>query len=240
MVSALDILNANNVSSGYGGLQVLRDVSLKVCSGELVSVVGPNGAGKTTLLRTLIGLLKLWSGNVVFKGIDVSFVPTFERTYRGIMFIKEAGGFFPGMSVNDNLQLATLTMKSKDEKERRMARLGELFPILEKRRSQRALTLSGGERKMLGLARCFISKPELVMIDEQSLDLAPKTASEVMSAINTMKNEGISVLLVEQDIYRVAATCDRLYLLDEGKVIMQGKGQELIENPIVKKTYLAI
>jgi len=234
-----DILTAEHLTSGYGDLQILRDINLRVRSRELISIVGPNGAGKTTLAKTLCGTIKLWSGKITLDGEDISSISAFQRSRQGLMLIRETGGFFTKMSLRDNLLLDTLTVKSKDQIDARMKRLNELFPILSSRLSQNAGTLSGGERKMLGLARCFIASPRVVIIDEPCFGLSPKASTEFLTLVQTIRDEGMTVILIEEDAYRVLPLCDRIHLMDEGKIVKEGTSSELLNDPMLKKAYLA-
>ena len=234
------MLEVTDLESGYGFLQVLWDVSLHVEEGEFVALVGPNGAGKTTTLRTIAGLLKPKAGRVKFMGKDIGEMPAHEVSKMGISFVPEELNLFAGMSVLENLLLGAYTVREKRKQQETLDFVFHLFPRLEERQNQLAGTLSGGERKMLAIARGMMSNPALLLVDEPSLGLAPKLVLAVFDALQSLRNEGVTILLVEQNVNTTLHITDRTYVLEQGKVVLEGRSLDLLENEYVKNAYLGI
>lgn len=234
------MLELKNVDASYGFLQILWGVSLEVNEGEFVGLVGPNGAGKTTTLRTIAGLLTPSDGEVVFKGEKMNDVPAHMVTRKGISYISEDLNLFVEMSVRDNLLMGAYTIQDRDKQLETLDFIYELFPRLEERQSQLAGTMSGGERKMLAIARGLMSNPELLLVDEPSLGLAPHLVSDVFNSLQRLQETGMTIMLVEQRVNATLEITDRAYVLEQGKIAMEGPSSELITNQHVKNAYLGI
>ncbi len=234
------MLELKNVDASYGFLQILWGVSLEVGDGEFVGLVGPNGAGKTTTLRTIAGLLTPSSGEVLFKAQKMNDVPAHEVTRRGISYISEDLNLFVEMSVRDNLLMGAYTIQDRDKQLETLDFIFELFPRLEERQSQLAGTMSGGERKMLAIARGLMSNPDLLLVDEPSLGLAPHLVTDVFNSLQRLQKTGMTIMLVEQRVNSTLEITDRAYVLEQGKVAMEGSSSELITNQHVKNAYLGI
>jgi branched-chain amino acid transport system ATP-binding protein len=234
------LLELKNVDASYGFLQILWGVSLEVNEGEFVGLVGPNGAGKTTTLRTIAGLLTPSDGEVVFKGEKMNDVPAHMVTRKGISYISEDLNLFVEMSVRDNLLMGAYTIQDRDKQLETLDFIYELFPRLEERQSQLAGTMSGGERKMLAIARGLMSNPELLLVDEPSLGLAPHLVSDVFNSLQRLQETGMTIMLVEQRVNATLEITDRAYVLEQGKIAMEGPSSELITNQHVKNAYLGI
>ena len=224
----------------HGDLQVLWNVSFKIDRGKLVTIIGPNGAGKTTILNTISGLLRPRSGSIIYLGKRVENLPPHKLVKLGIAHVPEGRRLFPQLSVMENLKMGAYTRERVREKDEMLEWVFQLFPILKERKNQRASTLSGGEQQMLALGRGLMSKPKLLMLDEPSLGLAPKLVPLVFKVIERVNKEGITVLLVEQNVHQALELADRSYVLEEGKIVLEGKGKELINNDHVKRAYLGI
>ena len=234
------MLKVKNLNAGYDFLQVLWDISLDIDDCEFVALIGPNGAGKTTTLRTLCGLLKPSSGTVEFKGQDISRLHTHEITKLGLSYISESLNLFVNMSIHENLLMGGYILESEDEKDRMIEYVFGLFPRLAERRAQLAGTLSGGERKMLAIARGLMCKPSLILVDEPSLGLAPYLVRNVFEALTTLHNEGLTILLVEQNVNATLEITDRAYVIEQGKIAMQGESKKLLEDNHIQNVYLGI
>lgn len=234
------MLELKNLDASYGFLQVLWDVSLHVDQGEFVGLIGPNGAGKSTTLKTIAGLLTPKGGEVLFKGRKMNKVPPHRTTQMGISYISEDLNLFVDMSVRENLLMGAYTVKDPAKQLETLDFVFELFPRLEERKGQRAGTMSGGERKMLAIARGMMSNPELLLVDEPSLGLAPHLVTDVFNSLNRLQETGVTLLLVEQRVNATLEITDRAYVLEQGKVVMEGPSSELIENEHIKDAYLGI
>lgn len=234
------MLEVNNISAGYGLLKVLWSVNLKVDSGERIALIGPNGAGKTTLLKVIIGLLKPYEGNILFEGADVTNVSTFERVKKGMALVPEGSRVIPKLTVYENLRLAAATKEAKDMFDDTFELVGTLFPVLNERKNQLAGTLSGGEQRMLAIARSLVLRPKLLLVDEVSLGLAPKIVSQIYESFKELTNMGITLVLVEQYVKKVLESTDRAYLIEQGRIVLNGNSQELLNNEYVRKAYIGI
>ena len=224
----------------HGDLQVLWNVSFKINKGEVVTIIGPNCAGKTTILNTISGLLRPRSGSIIYLGKQVEKLPPHKLVKLGIAHVPEGRLLFPQLSVMENLKMGAYTRGRVREKDEMLEWVFQLFPILKERKNQRASTLSGGEQQMLALGRGLMSKPKLLMLDEPSLGLAPKLVRLVFEVIERVNKEGFTILLVEQNVHQALELADRSYVLEEGKIVLEGKGKELINNDHVKKAYLGM
>jgi ABC-type branched-subunit amino acid transport system ATPase component len=234
------LLEVKQLNAGYGFLQILRDVSLQVDAGEYVCVVGPNGAGKSTTLKTIAGLIHPSSGEIRFKGESIAGLPGYKVARRGIAYISEEMNLFTNMSAHENLLMGSYTVKDKALQKERLDFVYELFPRLAERRGQLAGTMSGGERKMLAIARGMMSKPELILVDEPSFGLAPQLTASVFGSLNTLKQGGVTILLVEQNVTKTLAVTDRGYVLENGRIELQGPSPELACDPHVRKVFLGV
>lgn len=234
------MLEVKNLDAGYGFLQVLWDVSLTVAKGEFVALIGPNGAGKSTTLKAIAGLVSPKKGQINFNQQSVAGVPAFEISQMGVSFISESLNLFTNMSVYENLLLGAYVIHDKKEVLDLMDFVFTLFPRLEARRSQLAGTLSGGERKMVAIARGIMSKPSLLLVDEPSLGLAPMLTLDVFHALETLRKNGMTVLLVEQNVNTTLHITDRAYVLEQGQITLAGNSKELLNNEHVRQAYLGI
>jgi len=235
-----DMLKVNKIKVHYGGIPALHEVSFEVGKGELVVIVGANGAGKTTALKTVVGALSPVSGSIEFEGIDIAGKNPAQIVQLGITYVPEGRHIFGPLTVEENLLLGAFTTNSKEVIEERLDYVYKLFPILKERYRQKGGTLSGGEQQMLAIGRGLMSRPKLLMLDEPSLGLMPKLVSEVFKAISLLKEEGCTILLVEQNVREALELSDRGYILQTGRTIYSGQGKELLESEIVKKAFLGL
>lgn len=233
------MLEITNVSAYYGDLQALWDISLVVNEGELVALVGPNGAGKTTTLRVITGLLESPTGSVRFQGTDLGRLTTHRIVELGISQVPEGGRVFAEMSVLENLELGAFVREARKQRQETMAWVFTIFPRLQERISQRAGTLSGGERQMLAIARALMSKPRLLLLDEPSFGLAPILVEQMFEMITEINHQGVTVLLIEQNVRAALELAHRAYVLENGRIVGQGQGEELLSFESVKSAYLA-
>jgi len=234
------MLEVKKLHAGYGKLSVLHDVNIQVEKGEFVALIGPNGVGKTTLMRSISGLLKPTSGSINFLGTDITGLDAFEVNREGISFITESGDLFAGMKVSENLNLGAYTIKDKQKIIDMRNKIYELFPRLEERRDQLAGTLSGGERKMLSIARGLMCDPKLVMVDEPSGGLAPNLVLDVFKSLKMLSQTGVTILLVEQNVNSTLKIVDRAYVLEQGRIVLEGPAGELAEDEHVRNSYLGL
>jgi ABC-type branched-subunit amino acid transport system ATPase component len=235
------LLEIKKINASYGFLQVLWDVSFKVERGEFVALIGPNGAGKTTSLRVITGLVKPTSGEVLFKGEPIQNIEAHLISgKKGISYISENLNLFTGMSVRENLQLGAYIIQDEEVMAKTLDFVYYLFPRLKERQRQLAGTLSGGERKMLAIGRGMMSNPDLILVDEPSLGLAPKLTMDVLHALETLRQEGMTVLLVEQNVNTTLKMTDRAYVMEQGRIVMEGESRNLLKNEHVKVAYLGI
>ncbi|MGA8178851.1 MAG: ABC transporter ATP-binding protein [Desulfobacterales bacterium] len=234
------MLKINGLNVFYGDLQVLWDVAFEVKEKELLVLVGANGAGKTTTLKTISSLLKPASGTIEFDGNRLDKLPTNKIIEQGIVHVPEGRRLFQEMSVEENLIMGSLYGEAKLKRNDTMAYVYSLFPRLLERRKQTAGTLSGGEQQMLAVGRGLMSRPKLMMFDEPSLGLAPILVKGIFNLIKKINKEGVTILLVEQNVTQTLAMCDRAYVLENGRNVLEGTGQELMANGHVREVYLGI
>lgn len=235
------MLKIDDLHVSYGGIRALRGISLEVPDGKIVTLIGANGAGKSTTLRTISGLVKADSGSVTYDGQELLGKPINKVLEAGIAQSPEGRRVFPNLTVLENLKIGAYLRKDKDGIEKDIRWVYELFPRLQERHWQQAGTLSGGEQQMVAVARALIGMPKLLILDEPSLGLAPNIVDDILEVAKTMvKNDGISVLLVEQDITKALAAADRGYVIENGRVALEGTAAELSANEHVKKAYLGI
>jgi branched-chain amino acid transport system ATP-binding protein len=235
------MLNIRNLDAGYGGLTVLRRLSLHVKLGEIVTIIGANGAGKTTLLKTIMGLLRAQAGEIVFNGQAIGRVPTERIVFNGCSLVPEGRQVFPAMPVKENLLLGAYVQfkrGNKHEVERDLARVYSLFPVLKQREHQLAGTLSGGEQQMLAIGRALMARPKLIMLDEPSMGLAPLMVKGIFNIIVKLRDEGDTVLLVEQNARSALKIANRGYVLETGRIILSGEAEDLLANRDVQRAYL--
>jgi branched-chain amino acid transport system ATP-binding protein len=234
------LLKLTRVNVHYGDVQALRNVSFQVREGEIVSIIGSNGAGKSTTLNTISGVLPCSSGTIEFLGKRIENLLPHQIVDAGLVQIPEGRLLFPYMTVLENLELGSFTAKARRSKEENLKGVFGLFPILEERMGQLAGTLSGGEQQMVAIARGLMGKPKLLMLDEPSLGLAPLMVKQVFATVKEINMHGITVLLVEQNVFHCLSAAARGYVLENGSVVLEGGGQELLNNPQVREAYLGI
>lgn len=232
------MLKVEKLNVHYGVIHALKDVSMEVKEGEIVSLIGANGAGKTTLLQTISGLLKKTSGEVVFLGKSMNKVSAKNIVKEGITQVPEGRHIFSGMSVYENLLMGAYLRKDKDGIKADLQDIYQRFPILEKRTSQDASTLSGGEQQMLAMGRALMARPKILLLDEPSMGLAPILVKEIFNIIKDINEKGTTVLLVEQNAKMALSIADRAYVMETGNIVMTGTGAELVNSPEIQKAYL--
>ena len=234
------LLEVKNLNAGYGFLQILRDISLTVDQGEYVALVGPNGAGKSTTLKTIAGLLRPMSGEIRFKGESISGLPGNKVARKGIAYVSEAMNLFVNMTVQENLFMGAYTLSDKKLRKDRLDFVYGLFPRLVERKNQLAGTMSGGERKMLAIGRGLMSNPELLLVDEPSFGLAPQLTESVFESLNALKKRGVTIMLVEQNVTKTLAVTDRGYVIENGRIELEGPSKDLACNAHVRKVFLGV
>ncbi|MCD6400496.1 MAG: ABC transporter ATP-binding protein [Anaerolineales bacterium] len=234
------ILEIKNVESGYGEVQILWGVNLSLEEGKLTSLVGTNGAGKTTLLHTVMGLLKPWKGTITFNGKDISHLSAHQKADMGLVLVPEGRQLFTDMSVEENLEMGASPKRSRPYIKDSLEMVYDMFPRLKERRLQKAGTLSGGEQQMLAVARGIMAHPVVLMMDELSLGLAPVLVLSLFESINRLRETGITMLLVEQNVQMALAVSDYGYVLSQGKTELEGPASDLMQNKTVKAAYLGL
>jgi branched-chain amino acid transport system ATP-binding protein len=234
------MLKVKNLEAGYGKLRVLKRISMHVDPGEIVTIIGANGAGKTTLLHTITGLVKIGAGEIVFKNTNLQKISAEKIVAAGCSLVPEGRQVFSTMTVQENLILGGYVQAKRDRKsvDYEMARVFELFPVLKERDKQLAGTLSGGEQQMLAMGRALMARPSLIMMDEPSTGLAPLIVKNIFQVILRLREEGNTVLLVEQNAKAALGIADRGYVLETGKIILQGAAEDLLQNRDVQRAYL--
>jgi len=236
----MTMLALRHVTAGYGHFTALWDVSLEVAAGEAVAVVGPNGAGKTTLLRVISGVIVPRSGELIFEGAVLTGRPAHEIVAHGIAHVPEGRRLFPALTVAENLKMGAFLPAARRSYRQSLERIFELFPVLAERRGQRAGSLSGGEQQMLALGRALMSTPRLILLDEPSMGLAPVMVLRLFDLIRRIRAEGYTILVVEQNVRQVLKLVDRAYLLEVGRIRMEGRAHELAEQDFVRKAYVGL
>ena len=234
------MLKVENINVFYGDLQVLWGVSFEVREGEILVLVGANGAGKSTTLKTISGILKPKIGSIHFKGARLDLLPADQVISHGVVHVPEARRLFREMTVEENLVMGSLAPEAKKRRAETLAWVYELFPRMKERRKQMAGTMSGGEQQMAAIGRGLMALPKLLMFDEPSLGLAPILVEEVFNIVKKINGEGVTVLLVEQNVRQTLALCHRAYVLENGRVVLSGTGKELLNDEHVKEAYLGI
>jgi branched-chain amino acid transport system ATP-binding protein len=234
------VLAIRNLSVFYGDVQVLWDVSFDLAVGEIVTIIGPNGAGKTTLMKTISGLLRPARGSIEWAGTRLDSQPPHRVVELGVVQVPEARQLFPEMTVSENLELGAYLPTARRSRPESLAWVEELFPRLAERRQQLAGTLSGGEQQMVAIGRALMSRPRLLMLDEPSLGLAPRVITDLFDVIDRIHGEGISVLLVEQNVQQALGSADRAYVLETGRIVRHGTSDELLADTRVRAAYLGL
>ena len=225
---------------GYKGLLAIQDVSFRINEGEIVSLIGSNGAGKSTIVKTIAGLMHPWKGEILFKNAPIHHAQPFDIVTKGISMIPEGRKLFGRLSVLDNLMLGAYTVRSKADVEKNLQSVFNLFPILKERQAQRSDTFSGGEQQELAIARGLMSNPSLLILDEPSLGLGPKLVSDIFRIVREINARGVTVLLVEQNVYEALDISVRAFVLQTGRIVMEGQGKDLLKSDQVREAYLGM
>jgi branched-chain amino acid transport system ATP-binding protein len=232
------MLEVRELAVAYGDLQVLWDVSIDIRAGEIVVLIGPNGAGKTTFLRAIAGLHRPLSGSITLDQTPIHGIAAHQIVERGLILVPEGRRLFGGMSVLENLELGAFSARARQKRQQTIRRVFDLFPLLFERRSQRAATLSGGQQQMIAIGRALMGLPQLLMLDEPSLGLAPLVVRQIFAVVRDIRQEGVTVLLVEQNARRALDLADRAYIVEQGRIAGQGAGAELLADQHVRQAYL--
>lgn len=234
------MLNVENIQLKYSNVPVIHDVSFHVEKGEIVSLIGGNGNGKSTVLKGLSGILSPVSGRITFEGQDITKMDAHRIVNLGMSLVPEGRRLFPNLSVHKNLLLGAYLTKSKPEIETRLDYVNNIFPILKDRIKQKANTLSGGEQQMLAIGRGLMSKPKLLLLDEPSWGIAPKLVDKIFEVIGEIRKDGVTILLVAQDVQEALDICDRAYVIQTGRIVMEGTGKELLSSDLIQKAFLGL
>jgi len=234
------MLQVRNISTFYGKIQALWDVSLEINKGEIVVLVGANGAGKTTLLHTISGIIRPVSGRVEFIGKRIDGQPVAHIVEQGISNVPQGGKLFPDMTVHENLEMGAYLSHAWKQKEETLKYVYQIFPILKEREKQIVMTLSGGEKQMVAIGRGIMSRPKLCIFDEPSYGLAPLLVLEIFRVIKSLREHGITVLTVEQNVKQSLEMADRAYVLENGRIVLEGESRDLLKNDYVRKAYLGL
>lgn len=234
----MSTLNISGATAGYGKVGVVHDIAITIPAAGRVALIGSNGAGKSTIVRALNGLIPLMRGSVLWGGQPVDKLKASERTQQGIATVPEGRLLFPGCTVTENLMVAATRGKPKKNRDENLARMFELFPRLRERASQRVGTLSGGEQQMVAIARALMTCPQLIILDEPSIGLAPRVVSEIFEVLTTLTQSGLSLLLVEQNVSLTLRSVDYGYVLSQGRIVHEGSAQSLMDDPLVRSAYL--
>lgn len=232
------MLTVENLSINYGAIEAVKEISFRVEEGEVVTLIGANGAGKTSILRTISGLVRPKSGRISFLGEDIHKSQARKIVAKGLSQVPEGRHVFAGLTVMENLEMGAFLKKDKADNQKTLKMIFDRFPRLEERKHQDAVTLSGGEQQMLAMGRALMSKPKLLLLDEPSMGLAPIFIQEIFDIIQDIQKQGMTVLLIEQNANKALSIADRAYVLETGKVVLSGKGSELLASDQVKKAYL--
>ncbi len=232
------MLEVKNLSVSYGAIEAVKDISFTVNAGEIVSLIGANGAGKTTTLHTITGLVPAKSGSVMYNGVDLLKTHNNKIVTLGMAHIPEGRHVFTRMSVEENLEMGAFSLKAQSDLKKDLDMVYGLFPRLKERRNQKAGTVAGGEQQMLAMGRALMSHPKTILMDEPSLGLSPKRVKEIFSIIRKLHEQGITILLVEQNAKMALSIADRAYVLETGRITMEGDAKELLNNEQVRKAYL--
>jgi branched-chain amino acid transport system ATP-binding protein len=234
------MLSVDNIRAGYGAVGILHGISFEVPEGKIIALVGANGAGKTTLLRAISGLLPLTSGKITLDGKDISAEPANRRVEAGISLVPEGRLVFPTMSVAENLRVGAISRRARHGMHDRLAAMYALFPRLQERSAQAAGALSGGEQQMMAMARGLMARPALLLLDEPTLGLAPLVAKLIFTTLERLRKEGLTIVLAEQDIRSALGIADYAHVVENGKIVLSGASEDLLDNARVKSAYLGI
>src|SRR3974390_1182273 len=234
------VLQLEKIESGYGEVQVLWGISLQFRPGKVTTIIGANGAGKTTTLRTIMGTVPPWSARILMSGQDVTRLSPHAKASRGLVLVPEGRQLFPDMSVEENLEMGGYSHRARKGLKKNLARVFELFPRLLERRTQKASTLSGGEQQMLAMGRGLMQEPVVLMIDELSLGLAPVLAQQLLLTLKSLREQGLTIVLVEQNVHLALALSNYTYVLSEGRVEMEGPSREVAGKDEVRRAYLGL
>jgi len=233
----MSFLTINNLESGYGKLQILFGIDMDIKPDEITVIIGPNGAGKSTVLKSVFNLCDIYKGSILYKGKDITKLPTYERIQMGVSIVPQGRQVFSGLTVKENLEMGAFLTKDKDLIQKRMAEVLTHFPALKEKLSHNAFSLSGGQQQMLAIARGLMQDPQLLLLDEPSLGLAPKTMKEIFAKIKEIRDEGCAILMVEQNAKAACEIADSIFVLEEGKVALHG-GKEVLSSEKIKHIYL--
>jgi branched-chain amino acid transport system ATP-binding protein len=230
------MLITKNLTAGYKGIEVIKDIDFKISFGEIVAIIGPNGAGKSTFLKSIFSLTEVYSGRIYFKDKDITKFKTYELIHYGISYVPQGRLVFSSMTVLENLEMGAFIFDDKKLIENNLDHIYREFPVLKRKKDELAGNLSGGEQQMLALARALMQSPSLLLLDEPSLGLAPKIINEIFDKIVKLKSEGISIIIVEQNAKKAVEIADRTYIFEDGKIALEG-GKEILKDPRIKEIY---
>jgi branched-chain amino acid transport system ATP-binding protein len=230
------MLITKNLTAGYKGIEVIKDINFKIEPGEIVAIIGPNGAGKSTFLKSIFNLAEVYSGRIYFKDKDITDLETHDLIYYGISYVPQGRLVFSNMTVLENLEMGAFIFNDKDLIKNNLEHVYREFPVLKRKKDELAGNLSGGEQQMLAIARALMQSPELLLLDEPSLGLAPKVVSEIFEKVLKLKSEGISIIIVEQNAKKAVEIADRTYIFEDGKIALEG-GKEILKDPRIKEIY---
>ena len=234
------MLRIDGITAGYADLVILKEVSLTMQEKEIIAIVGSNGAGKSTLLRVISCFIKASKGKITFNEEEISGLPSHKIVNKGIVQVPEARQLFPEMTVLENLNVGSYPARARKNKKEKFDQVYRIFPVLKNRENQLAGSLSGGEQQMVAIGRAIMGRPKLLMLDEPSLGIAPVLVDAIFEAIKNIRDEGVSILIVEQNVYECLQLCDRGYVLENGQIVLEGTGEELLNNEKVKSAYLGL
>lgn len=234
------LLSIENVTAGYDRHRVLEGISLQVAAGSVTALLGSNGAGKTTLMRALVGLIPVSAGEILWRGVSISDAPPHERVAKGIVLVPEGRQLFPDFSVEENLRLGAFSSHIRGASSARIQEMFELFPRLAERRRQQASSMSGGEQQMLALARGLMSNPSILLLDEPSMGLSPMATQQLFELIKHIRSMGVTIFIVEQNVRMTLDIADYAYVIQQGRVSLEGEGSAIADNPEIKTAYLGL
>jgi len=230
------MLITKDLTAGYKGIEVIKDINFEIRPGEIVAIIGPNGAGKSTFLKSIFNLAEVYSGRIYFKDKDITNLETHDLIYYGISYVPQGRLVFSSMTVLENLEMGAFIFNDKNLIKNNLEHVYREFPALKRKKDELASNLSGGEQQMLAIARALMQSPELLLLDEPSLGLAPKVVSEIFEKVLKLKSEGISIIIVEQNAKKAVEIADRTYIFEDGKIALEG-GKEILKDPRIKEIY---
>ena len=234
------MLKVDKLCAGYGDVQILRNVSIEIGEGEIVGIVGSNGAGKTTLIRSIMGRTTVYSGSIIMEGTELTKVAPQDVVLYGVGLAMEGRGLFSQMSVRENLIMGSISKRAKQNRKTQMEKVLELFPALKNKLNRIAGSLSGGEQQMVAIGRAIMTSPKLLILDEVSLGLAPVVVENIYKMLLELKKQGISLMVVEQNVYLCLKVADRAYIIENGSITGEGYGRDLLDDPTIKEKYLGV